>query len=160
MDEKLKHREAFEFYYSLNESRTLKVVAERFKCSLRAVEEWSSAFKWQEKIIERDNEIADLVEKKLKKQVVEQKVKYHNLLQNILAPVIKGLQFMRLKSEEEKLKFKQDNPEMVVIQVASVAEFERLIKLDLLLIGEETDRLGVNEYQTIKDLVSKVGGKT
>lgn len=153
MIEKLKHRDAFEYYYALGESRTQQEVANRFKCSKRAVEKWSVAFQWQKRIVERDNEIADLVSDKLKKHAADQKVKYHNLVQNLIAPVIKGLQYMRLENDQQKKEFREKNPDMVEIKATNILDFERLIKLDLLLLGENTSNIGVTEYKTIAELI-------
>jgi len=50
MKEKLKHKEAFEYYYSLGENRGLRKVAQKFNKTLTAVANWSKAFNWQDRI--------------------------------------------------------------------------------------------------------------
>jgi hypothetical protein len=45
--EKPIHKQAFAFYYSLGESRTLARVAQEFGVKESAVEAWSSYFNWK-----------------------------------------------------------------------------------------------------------------
>ena len=40
MKEKLKHKEAFEYYYSLGDKRTLKKVSLQYTCSVPGVKKW------------------------------------------------------------------------------------------------------------------------
>ena len=151
MNENIKHREAFEYYYSLGDARTLKMVSERFNCTLRTAELWSATFKWQNKIHERDKAIADELQKKLVKSAVDDKVKYHKMIISLINPVLKGMQYQALMSAEAKAQYLMNNPDTVVVKVASVTDLERLVKLDMLLVGEDTERVGV--HNSIKSLV-------
>lgn len=54
-----RHRQAFFFYDSLGPARTYKKVAVQFKCSIEAVKVWSRAFRWRERIGQREREERD-----------------------------------------------------------------------------------------------------
>jgi len=64
MKETLKHREVFEFYYSIGDKRNLSSVAVQYKFSERSIAKWSKLFNWQERIEQRDIEIGKELEKK------------------------------------------------------------------------------------------------
>ena len=114
MTETLQHREAFEYYYSLGEHRNLSSVAIHFKFSERSLAKWSKEFNWQERILQRDIEIGKKLEKKTNTTVLNEKAKYRELIKNAIAG-------------------------MGDIKVESVKDYETLVKLDLLLMGEATE---------------------
>lgn len=58
MKETLRHKEAFEYYYSLGPTRSIPQVARQYSVSVAAVKKWSRAFNWQERIEQRDIENA------------------------------------------------------------------------------------------------------
>lgn len=62
MKETLRHKNAFELYYKQGESRSLSKVAKEIKAGEVTVRKWSVAFKWQDRVAERDKEIAARVE--------------------------------------------------------------------------------------------------
>lgn len=64
LKETLRHKEAFELYYKQGNSRSLSKVSEVLKVGETTVRKWSVAFKWQERVSERDKEIAERVEER------------------------------------------------------------------------------------------------
>jgi hypothetical protein len=62
LKETLRHKNAFELYYKQGESRSLSKVAKEIKAGEVTVRKWSVAFKWQDRVAERDKEIAARVE--------------------------------------------------------------------------------------------------
>ena len=64
MKETLKHREIFEFYYSIGDKRSITEVARKFTVSRASVSKWSRVFNWQKRIEQRDIEIGKELEKK------------------------------------------------------------------------------------------------
>lgn len=50
------HRDAFEYYYSLQVDRSYAKVAMKFGKALKTVEKWGRAFKWQKKVESREAE--------------------------------------------------------------------------------------------------------
>ena len=102
MIERPKHIEAFEYYYSLGNKRTLKKVSEKYSCSIPNIKKWSRAFNWQERVKLRDIENSKALENKLKpktnKIIVNTKADYRaeiksqlNILKALLNKVIKDI---------------------------------------------------------------------
>ena len=129
MQETLRHRDAFEFYYSLGDSRSLPQVAQRFTVSERSVKKWSRVFGWQDRVAERDAKNAEKLAKKTDTTIVAQKAKY---LQVVRAAIV-GLVEAHTDRATGKLVFPCGKG-------GPAADYERLVKLDLLLSGEATER--------------------
>lgn len=146
-EEKLYHIEAFEYYYALGNDRTLAKVAKYLKKNQRTVYNWSRQFGWQARIKERDEEVAKKLVEKNKEAVIDEKVQYRKVIKLAMAKLIKELQ-----SEDFKSKGIQD--------------LERLIKLDLLLTGEATEKVELDNKQSIteedrqalKELTTSISG--
>lgn len=117
MRETLRHREAFEFYYTSGEKRNLALVAQHCGVNLRAVKKWSVAFGWQERLEERDAEVARRLKEKLTEDMVQLKFNYHRIIEAAIARWV------------QKFKARQADPK-------TVSDLIHLIKLDLLLLGE------------------------
>mgnify|MGYP000845557772 CR=1 FL=1 len=121
MKETLKQKEAFELYYSLGDKRSLMSVARQCGVSERTVARWSKLFNWQERVEQRDIENARRLEEKTNETVVATKANYRKIIKAAIGRWVK-----RFQGGE--------------IDVESVWDLERLVKLDLLLMGEPTDR--------------------
>lgn len=120
MKETLKHREAFERYYVQGASRSLTSLAGDCGVSEKSVKAWSQAFDWQARIAQRDLENARRLQKATDETVVAVKARYRKIVQGVIADFVK-----RFKDGE--------------IAVNTVTDLERLLKLDLLLMGEATE---------------------
>ena len=120
MKETLRHSNAFLLYYALSK-RSLPEVARRCSVSESAVKKWSIAFGWQERVTERDREIAARVEKITSEDIAEKRAE--------ALRVLYGLHdgFSELV-------------ESGGVQVMNIRDYERVIKLTLLLTGQPTDR--------------------
>lgn len=73
MVEKLKHTEAFEYYYSLGDKRTIKQVATKVKISQPTATNWNKRFKWQDRVIQRDNANSIKLARKTDNSILQQK---------------------------------------------------------------------------------------
>lgn len=135
--ETLKHREAFEYYYSLGEKRNLSLVAQEYGVNLRAVKKWSVAFNWQGRVEQRDIEIGRRLQEKTNDTIVVTKANYRKIIKAAIGRWV------------QKFKIQQIDPD-------SVLDLERLVKLDLLLMGEATER---SEYGTDIDWREKLLGE-
>jgi hypothetical protein len=120
MKETLKHKEAFEYYYSLGAGRNLPSVAVQCGVSEKSVATWSKTFDWQARIEQRDMENAKRLQKATDDTVVAVKARYRKIVQTAIGDFVK-----RMKEGE--------------VKVISIMDLERLIKLDLLLMGEATE---------------------
>ena len=121
MKENLQHSEAFEYYYSLGKERSLVAVSCQYDVSERTVARWSKTFSWQERIELRDIEISKKLEEKTNTTIVNEKANYRKIIKASIATFVE-----RLKNKE--------------VDVTTIADLERLIKLDLLLMGEATEQ--------------------
>lgn len=115
-------REAFEIYYHLGDNRSLKRVAEKVGRTERAVAGWSRAYNWVDRVKQR--EIEDAVNagtERLSAQTTDIKVRYRILMNNLIANASKRI---------------ADG----TLVIRNIQDLERVVKLDLLLMGEATDR--------------------
>lgn len=121
MKESLRHREAFEFYYSLGEARSMQKVADHFNLAKSTVHTWSKKFNWTERIEQRDFEIGRKLEEKTNDTILDEKAKLLAITKKLRTDFAK-----RVQKEE--------------VQVESVQDFERIVKIMLLLMGEATEK--------------------
>ena len=80
MKETLRHKEAFEYYYSLGHDRSLISVALQCGVSERSVAAWSKAFDWQARVEQRDLENAKRLQQKTDETVVAVKARYRKVI--------------------------------------------------------------------------------
>jgi len=120
MTETLRHREAFEFYYRLGDQRSLGLVAGECKVSEKTAAAWSKAFRWQRRVAERDAEIARDLRVQTDTDVLAERIRVRRVIRDAIGDFAS-----RLEADE--------------VHVTSVGDFERLVKLGLLLDGEATE---------------------
>lgn len=138
MVETKRHGDAFDYYYSLGADRTYVSVGDRFDVASRTIERWSKAFNWKERIIQRDLENNKKVEKKTDKAIVNTKADYRADIGNALEPVMSMLNGVVEKDTDGKLKVSiaVETPKDFALMVGAL---EKLVKLDLELMGEGSD---------------------
>jgi len=120
MKETLRHKEAFETYYAMGAERSLASLAGDCGVSEKSVKTWSKSFDWQARIVARDQENARRLQQKTDEKIVNVKALYRKVVGSAISDFVN-----RLKAGE--------------IEVDSVTDLERLVKLDLLLMGEATE---------------------
>lgn len=140
MVETKRHGDAFDYYYSLGAKRNYTAVAGRFGVGKRTVEKWASAFNWQERVIQRDLEINKRVEEKTNDAVVNTKADYRRDIHLTLQPVNTTINTVLVKNKETgklecNLEIKSAKDFSLI-----VGALEKLIKLDLVLMGEADSR--------------------
>lgn len=116
-------REAFEIYYQLDDKRSLKAVAEKIGRTERTVAGWSRAFNWVDRVSQREIEERKNTANNdnILAQTVDVKTRYRIMINNLMAIASRKI----AKGE---------------LAVKNVQDLERVIKLDLLLMGEATER--------------------
>ena len=146
MKETLRHQEAFNFYYSLGEKRNIFKVAQEYNVCRTAVAKWSIALDWQQRIELRDIENARKLQEKVDATIIASKANYRREIRENLRIIRAALSTAveKLRSGELKVKDPSD-----IGMMANA--YEKLVKLDLLLMGEATDRTDV----TFADLARK-----
>ena len=143
MKEKLRHTEAFELFYGLNgkaSNENVRKVAEECHISERTVWRWYKKFNWKERIEQRDIINAKSLEKKTNKTIVNTRADYRaeiktqlKILKAILNKVIKEFKANNIIDVENTGQLK------VVVNC-----YEKLGKIDLLMMGEATEEKDVN----------------
>jgi len=136
-------REAFEIYYQMGDKRSLRAVSEKIDRTERTVAGWSRAFSWVDRVsqreIEENKNNAD--NNSILAQTVDAKTKYRIMLNNLLAMASRKIASGELK-------------------IRNVQDLERVVKLDLLLMGESTEREehigGTDLSQADKDRLDEI----
>lgn len=114
-------KEAFEIYYHLGDKRSLRAVAEKIERTERTIAGWSRAFNWVDRVSQRAIEDAkNMGGNALNLQTTDVKTRYRILMNNLMAKASNQI-------AEGKLAIK------------NIQDLERVVKLDLLLMGEATD---------------------
>lgn len=115
-------KEAFELYYGLGDKRSLRAVAEKVERTERTIAGWSRAFSWVDRVKQREIEDAkNMGGEALNSQTTDVKTRYRILMNNLMAKA-------SAKIAEGSL------------GIRNIQDLERVVKLDLLLMGESTDR--------------------
>ena len=97
-------------------------MAETIGRTERTVAGWSRAFNWVARVTQRNIENSqNKREEALNTQLTDVRARYRVIINNFMADLSKRV----MKGE---------------IKVRNIQDFERLVKLDLLLMGEPTDR--------------------
>lgn len=132
--------EAFMAYYQLGDERSLAKVAEKIGRPLKTVEVWSRKFQWYKKVAQLDLQIVEQMRSKAVKDFVKQRIQYQKLVNNLIA-----------KS------FREDTKELL-LKPKNISDLVMLIKTNLLLGGEPTEREEV-VTGTFVDLVKRIKSK-
>ena len=116
-------REAFEIYYLMGDKRSLRAVAEKVGRTERCVAGWSRAFNWVDRVSQREIEEhknSDNMDEILA-QTVASKTSYRIMINNLM------------KDASRKIARGE-------LTIRNIQDYERIVKLDLLLMGESTER--------------------
>ncbi len=114
---------AFEIYTAL-EKRSLRKVAQKCALSPTTIRGWARTFRWKERAEAIDARIAKSVEEKLISDLVEARVRQLKMVRAGYAKFIEAMQAPGFRM--------------------TVAELTGLMKHELVLLGEESDRVATN----------------
>lgn len=132
---------AFEKYYELGDNRTITDVSKITGYEYIRLCRWRRQYNWEKKIAERDKLVYDVLKAKAVTSVVKLKLGYSNLIGEMIQTMINNINEYNRKVElvNHSAKTPKDMlPYKSLIYDAS--DFEKLVKLDLLLRGEATER--------------------
>lgn len=137
----LKHIKEFDYYYGLGASRSYTKVAEKFKKSIKTIEKWGYTEGWQKEVRLRDK----LVLEKARERAVIDKVEtiedYRKIIKASLSVYI------------DKLKKGK-------IDIKTVQDMERLMKLDIDLLNEVEEAGLKGQPQGVSDQPQGVNENT
>ena len=114
-------RRAFEMYYGLGEKRSLKAVAKAIGRTERTVAGWSRSYNWVARVTQRNIENSQKAEEDaINTQLTAVRTSYRVIISNFMEEISQRV----IRGE---------------LKVRNIQDFERLVKLDLLLMGEPTE---------------------
>lgn len=134
-NETLLMSEAFESYYLMGDRRNIRALAPQVGRAVRTVQYWSDAFRWQERVLERDREIAARIAQKNIKDVADTKDNYRKMIKLVVSRFVAALTATDAEGKP-------------LLKVENIADVERMIKLDLTLMGEVTEISKVQQETT------------
>lgn len=174
------HKRLFEFYYALGDKRSTRQVAEELGLSPTTIRRYASAFKWTERVKERDKQIGTIVENKLQEELEKAKEEKLSALEKL-----KERQEEIIKKTEEELNNKSamersldniieqklqyrltikslieifiDDVKNGKIKIRRIEDFERLVRLDLELAGEDAGSKMASNMGTLVDALKGSG---
>ena len=107
------HKKAFEFYYSLGETRSYGKVAGKFGVSVQSIKLWGRQFNWRKRVNERDAEVVRIMATKAINKEVSSRTRNLQIVQMALVRLAKAI-------AEDKIKM-------------TLADLDRLIRLESFL---------------------------
>ena len=159
MKENPNHIKVFELYYTMGSHRSLAKLYQTYPKDmpkLVTLKSWSKAFNWQQRVEQRDIENNKALEDKLKpetnKVIVNSKADYRaeiktqiGILKAILNKVIQDFK----KNEILDVENVKDLEKVI-------NSYEKLCKLDLLMMGESTERGELKILDAKQKLIDKI----
>jgi hypothetical protein len=115
-----RHAQAFEFWVALGADRTYAEVARRFQVSVQSIGTWARAFQWEKRLSEREKTVQSLLAQK----AIEDEVKSRS-------DALKIVHAIKVRFAEQL----QANTAAL-----GAGDFEKAVKLELLLRGKATER--------------------
>ena len=109
-------KQAFDLYYGMGSNRSLEAVANTVGKSSRTIGEWSRRFNWADRIVQREIEEAT-AQGSTANSVIDAKAEYRQIIRALIATFVKDY-------KDGKIKIK------------NIQDFERIVKLDLMLLGD------------------------
>lgn len=126
--ETLRHQEVFEIYYAMGDARSLRNLSDIVGTAYKTLETWSSVFKWQDRVAQRDTELIKRIQEDFKDEVLKYRCFYIEVVKEMISDCFEV---------DEKTKKRKIN-----IKATSVADIERLVKLHMSLMGDTGSPLG------------------
>ena len=153
MSQRDKIDRAFDYYYALGPGRTYQKVAEKFGVSVNTVNnKWAVQGNWRERKLQRDLEVRKLVENQTNLEIADIKAHHREDIKAALFPVQRELQGIidSLKGQKTPgwVKNASDFDKLS-------RALERLIKLNLQLIGKEVETVEEKEKYQVHFYIPK-----
>lgn len=124
--ETLRQAKAFDTYYAMGDSRSYEAVARKLGVSKTSIARWAKVNNWQERIKERDKDIASKMYEKTDSDLVNTLTNYRKVITASVGEYIKNL---------------KDNK----IRIQTPYDFIKLVELDLKLIELINEDSGLSD---------------
>jgi len=142
MRETKEHTDAFNEYYLMGDGRSLKLLACNHDVTEQTMKRWSIAHNWQDRIEIRDIEASKKLIEQVDKAVVNTRADYRKDIRLTLQPVKAALNTVIVKGEDGKpqVNIKIETAKDFSLMVGAL---EKLVKLDMGLMGEPVEAVAV-----------------
>lgn len=137
--ETLRHKEAFEYYLYLGAERNLQKVSEKYKVSLPTVKKWSHNFGWKNRIVEREQELAERFKKENEDEITQIKRQNLTIIRGFKSKLVNALNRGKVKPKTTK-------------------DLERIVKLEALVMGEPTERPEIIDRRKVTKDIDEIFG--
>jgi transposase-like protein len=155
MKETLRHRQAYDYYFKLGDGnrRNLHDVAQKFSVTETTVRNWRKAFGWDERMRQREIEVASELERKTNTTIINTKAEHRDTVAKMLNEIKVELGYLTryygtAKEPLEKGTLKIDNRVDFTETSKAMQAYRKLmgelIRLDLFLMGEADSRPDVS----------------
>jgi hypothetical protein len=136
---------AFEQYYLLGEKRSLKRLSDVTNHDLNKLVRWRKKYDWEAKVMERDGLVRNILMAKSAGTIAAIKLQYSGIINHLVQDMIKNIDSYNKKVAEMNKNI-TDPKQLLNFKnlIYSADDFEKLIKLDLLLRGEATSRAEIS----------------
>jgi cell division protein FtsL len=131
--------DAFSYWVWLGQERTYAQVAERYKCTKRAVQKVADKERWVERLAEIEKDAAEKLDKKLGDDLVEMRSQQLKVLQAVLSCGVKALAAHSLDTGYQ-----------------GVCAIEKAIKLQRLILGETTENTAHTVEQVTRQEIERL----
>ncbi len=118
-----RHLAAFELYVAQGGRRSYRAIAQATGVTVMAVRHWARSFDWSTRVAARDVGIARKLAKRTDESIVQVKARYHSMINKIVEALCRH----HLGKDLRELR----HPERTTL-----TDLERLVRLDLMLLGE------------------------
>jgi len=131
----------FEQYYALGEGRTISQLSRVTGHSYARLDRWKRKYNWDMKIIKRDIEIAAILKAKTIDSIVNAKIDYSAIINQTIRDFIDNIREYneKVRMVNRKAKHPKDLIPYKTL-ICNAGDFEKLVKLDLLMRGDATER--------------------
>lgn len=135
--ETLRHREAFEFYYKLGDTRDLPAVSQKFGVSIPTAKRWSKSFGWQKRIQDRDRKNAEKLAKRNDESIVERQARNLKIIRDAIQGYLDSIWGLK---EVECPHCKKKYEIQIIKTKPGYTDIDKLIRLESFLLGEPESR--------------------
>lgn len=162
----------FEIYYNQGLKRSYRQTAKEVSVTIPTIFNWSKKFNWQARIKERNNEFSNDLKEATTNNVIGIKVRYSNAVASLVKDFLSYCDEMKKQYEMKRREWNKKNmiyrqnraknpdpgpkPKPFTI-IKDITDLEKIVKLELLLLGESTDRkesVVREKDDRIKDLIN------
>lgn len=136
--ETMEMRQVFETYYLMGADRSLNKLAKETGLSITTIKRYNSSFGWSKRVEQRDLDNSKEMEKRSNEIVVNSKALYRETIKTLTDQFIRDV-------HEGKIK------------IRSILDFERIVRLDLELMGVNAESLMVDNIATLTEALKGSG---